>query len=233
VVNHLKTEQLVQIAAEALGNARRLFDDAVFLHDAGREASAFMVAGLAADELGKHLLVASFGYARRRDPEEWRTFKRRFRQHTAKLGNALMSAWIGDNSGTGAIPNPDAFHEERLAATYVDVAKDGAVTTPVALVTSARVDEVLATLRGEIEYCESLPWADTTRLQQLFDDGPPKGVLDVVEAMVASRDVVSLLEMAIAGRQAVSAAIDAAKGHVTPQSAESPPNVQNCSGRPT
>ena len=83
------------MALEALVNARRLYDDAMSLRQSDRLPSAFMVAGLAADELGKHILVTSFCNRDQTD-EEWRKFWRRFRNHQSKLGDALLNAWAGD-----------------------------------------------------------------------------------------------------------------------------------------
>src|SRR3954451_13467833 len=85
LVNRLTAQQAADVAIHALANARRMHDDAVFLRHAGRLPSAFMVAGLAADELGKHVIVTSF-FGRNDTDAEWRKFWRRFRQHEAKLG---------------------------------------------------------------------------------------------------------------------------------------------------
>lgn len=69
-VAKLTSRQLAELSLSALGNAQSLFDDARRLETAGRHASAFLLAGLAADELGKHILVTSFP-ARRPDEAEW------------------------------------------------------------------------------------------------------------------------------------------------------------------
>ncbi|MGC7268693.1 AbiV family abortive infection protein, partial [Mycobacteroides abscessus subsp. abscessus] len=86
---------MAETALEAMRNARRLLDDAAVLAEDDRLPSAFMLVGLAADELGKHILVASF-FSRIPDDDDWRTFWRRFRRHTEKLGNSLMSSWLGN-----------------------------------------------------------------------------------------------------------------------------------------
>ena len=88
-MNSLSSEQMAAVALESLANARRLYDDAVLLRQADRLPSAFMVAGLAADELGKHVLVAAFYGAREETDAEWRNFWRRFRNHESKLDNTL------------------------------------------------------------------------------------------------------------------------------------------------
>lgn len=59
-MRRLSTQQMAEVALAALANARRLLADATFLRVSGRTASAYVLAGLAADELGKHVLVASF-----------------------------------------------------------------------------------------------------------------------------------------------------------------------------
>jgi AbiV family abortive infection protein len=82
---------MAELSLAALANARRLFDDAVRLKADGRVASAYLLAGLAADELGKHVLVTSF-YGREETDAEWRRFWRRFRDHQEKLGNSLLRA---------------------------------------------------------------------------------------------------------------------------------------------
>ena len=152
-----ETKQMAEIALESLKNARRLYDDALLLREAGRLPSAFMTAGLAADELGKHVLVSSFFGAREETDEEWRKFWRRFRRHEEKLGDALMGAWAGDLLTDEPPPNISAFHSRRLASTYVDVSPDGAVvTTPSRLITLKEVNDLLDLLDQELRFCESM-----------------------------------------------------------------------------
>lgn len=79
-----------------------------------------MVAGLAADELGKHVLVNSF-FLRDQADEEWRQVWRRFRSHESKLNDKLLMAWAGDLISEGPQPDAAAFHRKRLLATYVYV----------------------------------------------------------------------------------------------------------------
>jgi AbiV family abortive infection protein len=146
---------MAAIALAALANARRLFDDAVLLRDCGRIPSAFLLAGLAADELGKHVMVASFYGIREETDAEWRNFWRRFRTHQEKLGDALWSAWIGDLLTDDPPPNVEAFHLQRLAATYVDVSQEGELKVPTDAITEEELNDVLDKLLSEVEYCET------------------------------------------------------------------------------
>jgi AbiV family abortive infection protein len=146
---------MAHVALLALANARRLYEDAAALRHLSRLPSALMVAGLAADELGKHVLVASF-YLRDQTDEEWRKFWRRFRRHESKLGDALLSAWAGDLLSEDPPPDVAAFHQERLLATYVDVSDDGSFSTPSEVVAKERVDQVLGLLERELAFCESV-----------------------------------------------------------------------------
>ena len=114
-----------------------------------------MVAGLAADELGKHVLVTSF-YAREQTNEEWRKFWRRFRSHESKLGDVLLGAWAGDLASEDPPPDVAGFHQERLLATYVDVTADGTVSAPSRVVRKERVDEILSLTQQELSFCESV-----------------------------------------------------------------------------
>ena len=126
-MRRLTSQQMAEVALEALVNARRLYDDAVSLRQGDRLPSALMVAGLAADELGKHVLVTSF-YNRDQTDDEWSKFWRRFRNHQEKLGDALLGAWAGDLISEDPPPDAAEFHQERLLATYVDVTPDGTVS---------------------------------------------------------------------------------------------------------
>src|SRR6266487_3986865 len=133
---------MAEVGLEALSNARRLYDDAVSLRQGDRLPSAFMVAGLAADELGKHILVSSF-YAREQTDEEWRKFWRRFRSHESKLDDALLGTWAGDLVSEDPPPDVAGVHQERLLETYVDVSANGTVSAPSWVVKKERVDEIL------------------------------------------------------------------------------------------
>jgi AbiV family abortive infection protein len=135
-MKRLTYKQMAEVALEVLANARRLYNDAALLQRVGRLASAFMVAGLGADELGKHVLVASFYGSREDTDEQWRKFWRRFRNHQSKLGDALLGAWMADLFTEDPPPDVATFHQERLLSTYVDIGPDGAVTVPVRLVRS-------------------------------------------------------------------------------------------------
>ncbi|WP_100522617.1 AbiV family abortive infection protein [Mycobacteroides abscessus] len=154
-MQRLSSEQMAETALEAMRNARRLLDDAAVLAEDDRLPSAFMLVGLAADELGKHILVASF-FSRIPDDDDWRTFWRRFRRHTEKLGNSLMSSWLGNLLTDDPPPDPGHFHQQRLAATYVDVAADGKIQTPAGTVTRRMFDDSFDSIDRELRYCESV-----------------------------------------------------------------------------
>jgi AbiV family abortive infection protein len=154
---------MAEIGLEALSNARRLYDDAASLRQGDRLPSALMVAGLAADELGKHILVSSF-YAREQTDEEWHKFWRRFRSHQSKLGDTLLGAWAGDLISEDPPPDVARFHQERLLATYVDITADGTVSAPSWVVRKERVDEILSLLQRELSFCESV-FAEATPSQ--------------------------------------------------------------------
>jgi AbiV family abortive infection protein len=151
----LTPDQMAEIALAALANARRLQDDSLRLKEADRIPSALLLAGLAADELGKHILIISF-YATREDTDtEWRKFWRRFRTHQEKLGNALWSAWVGDLFTEDPPPSVEEFHKRRLAATYVDVEPDGRIAVPSATIKDSELSAILDKLANELKYCET------------------------------------------------------------------------------
>lgn len=154
-MQRLSSEQMAETALEAMRNARRLLDDAAVLAEANRLPSAFMLVGLAADELGKHILVASF-FSRAPDDDDWRSFWRRFRRHTEKLGNALMGSWLGDLFTDEPPPDAEHFHQRRLAATYVDVTAEGKIQTPTCTVTRQMFAESFDSIDRELQYCESV-----------------------------------------------------------------------------
>lgn len=146
---------MAELALEALRNSRRLLDDASVLARENRFASALMVAGLSADELGKHILVTSF-FSREGTDDDWRKFWRRFRNHTEKLGDALMGAWIGDLFTDEPPPSASQFHQQRLAATYVGLSDDGAVQTPGSAVSKQEVEAIYETIERELRFCEGV-----------------------------------------------------------------------------
>lgn len=152
-MDRLNPEQMAAVALAALGNARRLYDDALRLRAADRVPSAFALAGLAADELGKHIMVASF-YGREPSDAEWRKFWRRFRTHRAKLGNALLAAWIGDLHAD-ELPDVEDFHRRRLSATYVDVKPDGSAMVPSETITNQELDALLDKLSVQLAFSEA------------------------------------------------------------------------------
>ncbi len=195
-MKRLTSQQMAEVALEALVNARRLYDDAVSLRQGDRLPSAFMVAGLAADELGKHILVTSF-YNRDQTDEEWRKFWRRFRNHQEKLGDALLGAWAGDLISEDQPPDAAEFHQERLLATYVDITADGTVSAPSQVVGKGRVDEILSLLQRELNFCESVVAQATPsqfaaalesmrtstvgqEVRQVFNEGGPEAAMAFV-----------------------------------------------------
>lgn len=154
-MRRLTPEQMADLALASLSNARTLYDDAMLLRGSRRLAGAFVLAGLAMDEVGKHMLVASFYGARNDSDDEWRKFWRRFKAHQEKLGNALLSAWMGDLLNDDPPPDAKAFHIRRLAATYADVTEDGTVSVPSETITQAEVDDLLRKVAVELERCET------------------------------------------------------------------------------
>jgi len=204
-MSRLSSEQMAQVALEALVNARRLFDDAVRLRLAGRLPSAFMVAGLANDELGKPVLVSSFYGVRKETDEEWRKFWRRFRNHESKLGDALMGAWIGDLFTDKPPPDVAGFHQERLLATYVDVDPVGAVSVPAQLITEHRVDEVLSLIEGELGFCESvLARATPTEFAEVLESMRTSETAEEMRTLIEDGGPEAPLAFAIAARTGMS-----------------------------
>lgn len=146
---------MAEVALEALRNARDLFDDGILLFQNQRFPRAFALIGLAADELGKHILCTSFYGTRDGSDEDWRVFWRRFRRHQEKLGNSLFSAWAGDLL-SDAVPDVEAFHQLRLSATYVDIDGAGLVVTPQSCIDAAEVERAINQIGPEIAFCESV-----------------------------------------------------------------------------
>ncbi|SMQ66975.1 abortive infection protein, AbiV family [Plantibacter sp. VKM Ac-1784] len=153
-MRRLTYDQLAGLALAALANARRMYDDAELLRDAGRIPSSFVLLGLAADELGKHLMVASFP-AREDSDEQWQAFWKRMGRHEEKLGNSLISAWLFDPDLTDGPPDPGAFHRRRLSATYVDV-RDGEVRSPVDTTSAADLANAFALIGRQLTFCEMM-----------------------------------------------------------------------------
>lgn len=167
-MRRLSPEQMADVALAALSNARRLLDDADLLRNAGRGASAYILGGLAADELGKHVLAASF-YGRDDTAEEWRKFWTRFRRHQEKLGNTLISAWVGDLLADEAPPDVEGFHQRRLGATYVDIRPEGTIAVPDEIICEEDLENLLQLVRRELSFCETvLRGADCAQLAATF-----------------------------------------------------------------
>jgi AbiV family abortive infection protein len=201
-VRRLSAVQMAAIALEALRNSRRLLEDAATLAAQGRLPSAFMLAGLSADELGKHMRVTAF-YSREGTDEEWRKFWRRFRNHTDKLGDVLFAAWAGDLTDEHP-PNISEFHKQRLAATYVDLSDDGRVQTPANLVTRRAFETVYQSIERELEFCEGLMRnATPQQLAPIFERFRTSRVSHELAEMVKELGPEAAITFAIAMRAGV------------------------------
>jgi AbiV family abortive infection protein len=148
--------QMAAVSLASLANARRLHDDAQRLRDLGSVPTAYSVAGLAVDELGKHIMTTSFFGGRDASDEDWRLFWRRFRRHQEKLGNGLLFGWMGDLLSDDPLPDVEQFHQSRLGATYVDVDKRGNVLQPAEVVSCEALNLLLERLSRELAFCEEL-----------------------------------------------------------------------------
>lgn len=152
----LTYEQMAAVSLASLANARRLYEDAIRLRDLGSHATAYCVAGLAVDELGKHILAASFFGGRDGSDGDWRTFWKRFRKHQDKLGNGLLFGWMGDLLSDDAPPDVEQFHKSRLDATYVEVDERGNVREPHEVVSRPQLSVLLERLHRELSFCEGV-----------------------------------------------------------------------------
>jgi AbiV family abortive infection protein len=151
----LEPEQMAELVFAALESSRRLFDDALLLQSNGRVPSAFALAGLSADELGKHIMAASFFVEREDTEAEWKRFWRRFRRHQEKLGNVLLGAWLADLVTEAPLPDIERAHQRRLTSTYVDVGQDGTIRRPPVEITTDELDQFMNQLGQELGFCES------------------------------------------------------------------------------
>lgn len=147
-------EQLAEWTLAALANGRRLFDDSRLLLEAGRSTSAMVLLGLAADEIGKHMMIMAMP-SRADSDAEWKKFDRRIRSHTEKLGNPLLSDWIMDLLSLDDPPDPAVFHELRLAATYTDLV-NGEVRVPSGVVDSHAVSREFERIGRMLHRAESM-----------------------------------------------------------------------------
>jgi AbiV family abortive infection protein len=147
-------EELAEWSIAALTNARRLFSDAEALLEADRPASAMVLLGLAADEIGKHVMVSALP-ARADTDAEWKKFWKRVGNHVDKLGNPLLMDWMLDWSDIEGPPNPAEFHELRKTATYADLTPRG-VTIPSEIVTLEMVEPRMKTIGRFLQYCETV-----------------------------------------------------------------------------
>ncbi|UOQ89178.1 AbiV family abortive infection protein [Agromyces endophyticus] len=148
----LSFAQLANLGFAALSNARTLFEDAERLRAAERFTSAYILLGLAADEIGKHILVVAFP-TRDASDADWKKFWRRFRAHEEKLGNTLFIDWSLDPFDVDEPPSRKDFHLRRLDATYVDF-RDGRVQAPHDFVGADAVDAAHGLVSRQLERCE-------------------------------------------------------------------------------
>lgn len=154
-MQRLTCEQLSTFALASLENARRLYDDAALLYQAGRIPGAFMTLGLAADELGKHVIVVAMP-AREDTEAEWGKFWKRINSHIEKVGTATFHNWLHDFENLDS-PPPKAkdFHLKRLDATYVDL-RDGILRTPTEMISSQELAAVFAMVTEELQAAEQV-----------------------------------------------------------------------------
>lgn len=201
-VERLTSRQLAELSSATLGSARRLFDDAKLLYDAGRYPSSFVLLGLSADELGKHVMVTAFCAAREDTDAEWEKFWVRFRRHEAKLDVALYGAWFEDLLDLGGPITGREFHKRRLGATYVDLNPvDRSIVTPEELASAEVAKAALLQVGRYLASCESvMAQTDVDRLTEVFEKtrNEPKPTRDtrttVAEAM-GSRDGLSAADI--------------------------------------
>jgi AbiV family abortive infection protein len=204
-MQRLAPEQMAEIALAALSNARRLLDDAVLMRDQGRTPTAFLLLGLAADELGKHVMIASFYGVRKETDDDWKKFWRRFRTHQEKLGDALWASWVRDLLTDNPPPDIEAFHRRRLASTYVDVDDNGRIVTPSSTVTSAEVDKALAMIASELEFCErGFGDATPSALGTVFRKMRESERAEQLRAIISDQGSMGTLAYVIAARSGAS-----------------------------
>lgn len=167
----LTSRQIAELSLATLASARRLFNDAKLLYDADRLPSSFVLLGLSADELGKHVMVTAFCAAREDTDAEWERFWTRFRRHEAKLDDALTGAWLEDLLDLGDPMRGRDLHKRRLDATYVDLHPlDRSIVTPDSAVTAEWVRRTLLQIGRFLGYCEfTMAHTDVDRLTEVFD----------------------------------------------------------------
>lgn len=153
--------QLAELAFASLVNARGLFEDARILRSSGRLPSAFVLLGLSADEIGKHILVTALP-SRGLSNAEWKKFWKRFNSHEAKLGNTLYFDWWLEPLDVGPPPLGKDLHLRRLDATYVDF-REGQVQQPSEQISASAVDAAYNMVERQLEFCEQLTTSTTVK----------------------------------------------------------------------
>lgn len=169
-MEELTIQNWAELSLEALKNSRRLLDDANLLGAHGRYASAFSCASLAADELGKHVLINNFfGY---KDPsqENRRALMLALRNHAEKIGELVLYALLSDLAAGSAPADYANLHKRRLDATYVDLSTTtNAVTTPDTEITRHEYDAIAASVERLIAASEArYSHTDVETLSQEF-----------------------------------------------------------------
>ena len=139
-----------------------MFDDATLLLKEGRHASAFNLLGLAADELGKHIMVTAFP-TRPGGKTARSKFRHRVRSHETKLRNARTVILVEEvvrmehpsERLEGVLGERD-FHDLRLRATYVNWGQcTSKVAEPSNAVASETVASFMKAVQAALELCES------------------------------------------------------------------------------
>lgn len=199
-VERLTSRRLAELSSATLASARRLFDDARLLYDAGRLPSSFVLLGLSADELGKHVMVTAFCAAREDTDAQWEKFWSRFRRHESKLDVALLGAWLQDLLDLGEPMSGEDLHKRRLGATYVDLDPlDRSIVTPDSVVSAELARKTLLQVGRYLEYCEfAMAHTDVDRLTEIFDRAR--------EEPKSKRDPTLTLAQTMASRYGLSAA---------------------------
>jgi AbiV family abortive infection protein len=128
-VQYADPRKMASLANASLRNARRLLDDAQWLAQDERYASAFSSACLAADEIGKNVLIIAYFALSKDDPPTAKALRKHLKSHQTKLGTFVVYAFL--TSAAESVPNLTTLHERRLAATYTEPGVESeAVTYP-------------------------------------------------------------------------------------------------------
>jgi len=132
----LNVDELDGLAHAVRVNARGLVDDARLLLEAGRYPRAFALAELAAEEVGKLVLVAATAIRVALDvPVNWPRFWKHFRHHPPKAWNAALidrimavnaTAWIAGDVNA-IVADTEGLEEARRQAALMPFTKNDAL----------------------------------------------------------------------------------------------------------